>query len=52
MIQGRRGGADGDRQITSWGDVPRRSRRAALARMGSITHASEVAVAKGENNHV
>lgn len=34
------------------GRCPRRSRRAALARMDSITHASGVAVAKGENNYV
>ena len=51
MTQGRRGGAEGGRQLTCGGDGPRGSRRAALARMGSITHASGVAVAKGENNY-
>ena len=50
----RTGGAVGQTGYTArlLGRCPRRSRRAALARMGSITHASGVAVAKGENNYV
>ena len=46
MKQGQRQGMDGEKIIPLKGNIPRLSPGAVRARMGSITHASHVAVAK------
>jgi len=48
MKQGRRRVTDGGKIVSPKGNYPRLSHGVAPARMGSITHASEVAVAKEE----